>query len=375
MKFTLAPTGHARDPFGFDKPVEFEVPERTAAPDPFKLGANNSFLPAAPAVLEPGDVFSAFGPADTAIKGGGHSFPEFRLAKAETGEADYFESTRGRGGAPITLARAQKDDSLFAAFGPEATPEEEPGVFRKGAETEFHKFAQFSKVEETDDGNVMVWGVATLEQPDLDNEVCHYPTAKDAYQAWSAAAAQRTSSAGQQVSLGPIRYQHSTEPAGKAVKLQYNDDAREIWLGSVPISDDIRKELQDGFLTGYSQGGSYAWRKCQDCGKSLSLQQANNYCPDCKKQVQVLFGLKRLSEVSYVDSPCTGKGFQYVKSDGTSRFVNFTKRVEPARTNFRVIEKTCIFKGRGDFAIWEATMEINGRQRKVVMSPDTVLVV
>jgi hypothetical protein len=193
---------------------------------------------------------------------------------------------------------------------------------------QFVKFAQFTKVQETGDGNVLVWGIATLEQPDLDNEVCDYDTAKDAYQTWSDAAKARTEGAGQEVSLGNVRYQHTIEPAGKATKIDYKDDEKEIWLGSVPISDDIRKELQQGFLTGYSQGGSYAWRKCTECGKSLTLQQANNFCPACKKQVQVLFGLKRVAEVSYVDSPCTGVGFDYVKADGSKQFVKFAKRGE-----------------------------------------------
>lgn len=194
---------------------------------------------------------------------------------------------------------------------------------------DFLKFSQFSKVQEQPDGNVLVWGISTWEKPDLDNETCDFETAVPVYQAWSDAAKARTEGAGQELSLGPIRYQHSTEPAGKATKLEFKPDEKEIWLGSVPISDSIRKELQQGFLTGYSQGGSYAWRKCMDCGKNLTLQQANNYCPNCKRNVPVLFGLKRLSEVSYVDSPCTGKGFDYVKADGTTQFVKFAQRSKP----------------------------------------------
>jgi hypothetical protein len=233
------------------------------------------------------------------------------------------------GGEAIKLAPLSRGAGYFEAFGPDRT-EVTSDTFTKGADTDFHKFSQFTKVKETDDGNVEIWGIATHEQPDLDGEQCDYGAAKRAYQDWSTAAVKRTSAAGQAISLGPIRYQHSAEPAGKATKIKYDDDAKEIWLGSVPISDDVRKQLQEGYLTGYSQGGSYSWRKCTECGKNLTLQQANNYCPDCRKQVPVTFGLKRLSEVSYVDSPCTGKGFSYVKRDGTSRFVSFTKRADPS---------------------------------------------
>ena len=182
MKFKLFPTGNGNDPLGFDTPVVVDLPDRrTTADSAFRLG-HNDLIPEAAAELDPGDVFSALGTGASSGKAT-HSFPGFRLVKAEQGAGDYFESAPSTvgSGSPVTLARAQKDDSLFAAFGPEAAPEEEPGTFRKGAETEFHKFAQFSKVEETADGDIIVYGIATLEQPDLDNEVCHYPTAKDAY--------------------------------------------------------------------------------------------------------------------------------------------------------------------------------------------------
>jgi hypothetical protein len=193
---------------------------------------------------------------------------------------------------------------------------------------DFLKFAQFAKVQEQPDGSVMVWGIATLEEPDLDAEICDYDAAKSAYEKWSEAAKARTEGAGQEVSLGNIRLQHGLDIGGKATDIEYDDDNKRIMLGSVPLNDQILADIRKGYYTGYSQGGSYAWRKCTECGKNLTLQQANNYCPNCKKSVSVLFGLKRVSEVSYVDSPCTGKGFDYVKSDGTKQFVKFAKRGE-----------------------------------------------
>lgn len=194
-------------------------------------------------------------------------------------------------------------------------------------ENTFSKFTQFAKLEETDKGPI-VWGIATLEAPDLDNEVCQYDDAVDAYKSWSDATFARTSKAGQELSLGNIRLQHGLEIGGKVTKIEYDDADKRILLGTQPFNDDILSDLRKGYYTGYSQGGSYAWRKCSDCGKSLTLQQANNYCPACKKNVTVLFGLKRISEVSYVDSPATGVGFEHVKSDGTRSVVKFAKRSE-----------------------------------------------
>lgn len=373
MKFRLSPLHHSDDPLGYEPPVTVDLPDTTAPERGSFRFAPDNFLPATPPPLPAQDPFGSVGTGPVSRT------QKINLVSAETADPFAGLGDASQSSSPLSdsvrLAPLVKGDGYFEVFDSSAQPEEAGGAFTKGAGEDFSKFCKFTKIQEQDDGNVMVWGIATLEQPDLDNEVCDYPTAKDAYQAWSLAAVTRTSGAGQEVSLGPIRYQHSTEPAGKATKIQYDDDAREIWLGSVPISDDIRKELQQGFLTGYSQGGSYAWRKCTECGKNLTLQQANNFCPDCKKQVPVRFGLKRLTEVSYVDSPCTGQGFDYVKRDGSSRFVSFAKRADRQAANgVRVLDRTRIYRGRGEFQIWKSTVEIDGRTRTIVHWPDGHLV-
>jgi hypothetical protein len=86
--------------------------------------------------------------------------------------------------------------------------------------------------------------------------------------------------------------------------------------------------LKGGFLTGYSQGGSYAWRKCEACGGNLPLQQGANFCEACGELVAVRYGLKRLAEVSYVDSPAIGEGFEHVKAGGSLEIIKFQKRKE-----------------------------------------------
>lgn len=191
---------------------------------------------------------------------------------------------------------------------------------------EFTKFLQFAKVEESGDGNVVVWGIATEQTPDLDEEICDYDAAKPVYMAWSEAAAERTKNAGVEQSLGPVRLQHSIEIGGKATKLEFNDGKKQIWLGSEPFNAQILADLKKGFYTGYSQGGAYAWRKCANCDNSMPLQQGANYCKTCKANVQVVYGLKSLTEVSYVDSPCSGIGFDYVKANGSRELVKFAKR-------------------------------------------------
>jgi hypothetical protein len=192
----------------------------------------------------------------------------------------------------------------------------------------FLKFSSFRRVEDAAKGSSKptVWGIATFEQPDLDNEICHYDTAKAVYTDWSSKAAARTAKAGQGVSYGNIRLQHGIEVGGKATKIEFDDENRQIWLGSEPINEDIHKQLKEGFYTGYSQGGSYAWRKCSECDSTLPLKQRDNYCTDCKKSVVVLYGLSSLVEVSYVDTPCIDEGFEHVKSNGSRELIKFKRK-------------------------------------------------
>lgn len=192
-----------------------------------------------------------------------------------------------------------------------------------------HKFSQFLKMEDASNGAPTVWGIATLEQPDCDNEICMYEDSKPAYEAWSAAAAKRTAGAGQEVSLGNIRLQHGMEVGGKATKLEFDDQLKQIMLGSEPINDAVRTALKQGMYTGYSQGGSYAYRKCSQCDQAMPMQQGNNFCTKCKKNVPVNYALKSLSEVSYVDSPATGEGFEHVKANGSREIVKFQQKEAP----------------------------------------------
>lgn len=195
----------------------------------------------------------------------------------------------------------------------------------KAAAGTFVKFHELSKIEEKEDGTHLVWGIATLQEPDSDNEVCDYETAVPVYQSWSSKALKRTSGNGQEASMGNIRVQHGAEVGGKVVKLEFKDGQKEIWLGSEPINEGMVAALKGGFYTGYSQGGSYAWRACDVCENPMPMEQGANWCNKCKKMVPVLYGLRRLSEVSYVDSPAIGIGFQSVKANGSMEMVKFKK--------------------------------------------------
>jgi hypothetical protein len=236
----------------------------------------------------------------------------------------------------------------------------------------FIKFVQFSKLEDSKekDGMPTVWGVSTWEQPDSDQEICDYETAVPVYQAWSKKAFDRTSRAGQEPSLGNIRLQHGMEVGGKATKLEFDDKAKEIWLGSEPRNDEIRDELKKGFYTGYSQGGSYAWRACGNCEGQMPMKQGANWCETCGKDVTVRYGLKRLAEVSYVDSPATGEGFEHVKANGSVEILKFAKRehnVAKTKTVAGVALPAHCFAYVGDSEkteTWKLPIEFPGDDKK-----------
>lgn len=172
-----------------------------------------------------------------------------------------------------------------------------------------------------------VFGLVTAETPDKENETCDYEGAKKAYQDWSNEAKTATENSGQAISLGNIRVQHTDQVGGKATDIVYDDDEKQILVKSQPIDDAMWKAIADGFYTGYSQGGDYAERSCQECGATIPKSKGN-YCGSCKKIVGVRY-IPTIAEVSYVDNPCHGSAhFQFVKSDGTTKLVKFKARSE-----------------------------------------------
>lgn len=200
----------------------------------------------------------------------------------------------------------------------------------------FLKFIPLAKVEEASDGSTRAYGVVTGESPDRDGEICDYSFAKKAYKAWSDDAASSTKAAGQEISLGNIRLQHTLQIAGKAIQLDFDDKKKIISLGSQTDDPSIAKLLKKGYVRGYSQGGAYAFRKCADCDTDIPDKEDgsnSNYCPTCAKNVYVRYG-PVISEVSYVDNPCFKKAtfsmvknakFEMVKADGSRELVGFAE--------------------------------------------------
>ena len=209
------------------------------------------------------------------------------------------------------------------------------------------KFLPIIKVEEAPDGTVkMVYGMATAEVPDKDNEICDYADTAPQYKVWSDAIFKATTNAGQEASLGNVRIQHTLEVGGKVVKLDFLEAQKQVHIGTEPKDDKIGSEIKRGFYTGYSQGGRYLYRRCNVCKTNMG---SGNFCPECKKNVAVRYAAK-IAEVSYVDNPCLGSAtFAFVKADGSVELRKFEKVAPapeaPAPDNSNVLELFTTMKG------------------------------
>lgn len=164
----------------------------------------------------------------------------------------------------------------------------------------------------------------TAEIPDKSNEVSDYGDTKKLYQRWSNEMLKATEGAGQEPSLGNVRLQHTLEIAGKLTSLDFDDANKAIMAGAQPVDDRIWKMIKMGFITGFSHGGSYVYRRCNSCGTDIQGENDNFHCESCKCNVQVRYAA-RPSEISFVDNPCLEAAhFTFVKSDGSSEQVKIT---------------------------------------------------
>jgi hypothetical protein len=171
-----------------------------------------------------------------------------------------------------------------------------------------------------------VSGLVTAEVPDKDGEICDYKLAKAAYLEWSAEASESTKAAGQDVSYGNMREMHQVQfgIAGKvAAPVVFDDDAKTISLITDPENHIFIKAKQ-GKVRGFSQGGGYSVRKCNECGHNFD-KEGDFKCPSCAKTVLVRYG-PVVAEVSYVDNPCLKIAtFDMVKADGTHEMRKFAE--------------------------------------------------
>ncbi len=176
------------------------------------------------------------------------------------------------------------------------------------------KFEKHFNIAKVDESTHTAYGIATSETVDCENEIADYEGSKEAFTKWSEDFMRRTQSAGQDISLGNIRIQHNVgDLGGKATRIDFRDESKEVWLETTPINDEIWNMLEGGFLTGYSIGGRVT---------------------KTKKEGKYTRYWYTLSEVSYVDNPAVPDAvFSYVKANGSIELRKFRRNPDQLLTD------------------------------------------
>lgn len=146
-------------------------------------------------------------------------------------------------------------------------------------------------ITKVDEEQRMVYGYATVEELDSHGEIITYEASKKAFSNW----------------IGNIREMHQDVAVGKAVDIEFDDDAKGVWIGAkISESEDGQNawiKVKEGVLAGFSIGG-----RVNDCKMTQMMIDGK------KKMVNVIDDYD-LGETSLVDNPAVASAtFQIIKS-------------------------------------------------------------
>ncbi len=152
-------------------------------------------------------------------------------------------------------------------------------------------------ITKVDEEQRMVYGYATVEELDSHGEIITYEASKKAFSNW----------------IGNIREMHQDIAIGKAIDIEFDDDAKGVWIGAhVSESTDGENawiKVKEGVLAGFSIGG-----RVNDARMEQMMIDGK------KKMVNVITDYD-LGETSLVDNPAVASAtFQIVKSKGGKLF-------------------------------------------------------
>jgi phage head maturation protease len=123
-----------------------------------------------------------------------------------------------------------------------------------------------------------VWGYATTEALDKQNEIVEFEASRKAFDEWTSRMSKTTGGE----SLGNVRELHQPKAVGKLISYQPIKEKRGIWVGvKLSNSDDGRNALQkvkERVLTGFSIGGTKAKREPYiDLATNTVIQRVTEY--------------------------------------------------------------------------------------------------
>ena len=146
------------------------------------------------------------------------------------------------------------------------------------------KFIAFTKVDEE---KRMVWGLASDETIDAEDEVVDYEATKEAVAEW--------------LEWSNIREMHGPTAVGVATEVTLDDATKSLWLGVKVIDDQAWLKCKTGVYKGLSIGGK-ALKKIQEMINGRTVRRVVKYI---------------LTEISLVDRPANPSArFSLVKREG-----------------------------------------------------------
>lgn len=160
-------------------------------------------------------------------------------------------------------------------------------------------------ITKVDEEQRMVYGYATVEELDSHGEIITYEASKKAFSNW----------------IGNIREMHKDIAVGKAIDIEFDDDAKGVWLGAhVSESTDGENawiKVKEGVLAGFSIGG-----RVNDARMEQMMIDGK------KKMVNVITDYD-LGETSLVDNPAVASAtFQIIKSQKGGGLIHREKMIE-----------------------------------------------
>jgi len=168
----------------------------------------------------------------------------------------------------------------------------------KDASNGLSLFVPFTKVEEDDDGTIIVEGIATAEVLDSQGDVVMYDASVEAFDEWGEYFHKITDG----VSVGNIREMHQPVAAGKAIAWWPDEEKKQIGLRTKAVNPDTCKKIRERVLTGFSIAAP---------GATVERKSV-----DWEGQKATAITRYKLGEVSYVDKgACPDAVFTLVKRD------------------------------------------------------------
>jgi hypothetical protein len=194
-------------------------------------------------------------------------------------------------------------------------------------------------IRKIDDARREIWGIATSEALDTQNEIVDYEASKKAFTEWS----QLFSKNSNGETLGNLRSMHQLNPVGKILSVKFDDENRQVWVGArlskSPEGEAAWNDVQDRVLNGFSIGAPQCAKR-PDYYKGKLVNRVFDYI---------------LGELSLVDNPACPdafiKEFKLASAAGEVLCKNaldlMPEDAEPCGKDFQGLEANAFVDGAG----------------------------